>query len=322
MKKSSLHIISVLLFLSSLFSSAQNDDLKGYKIEGDDVVFIFDKRDYKKATKDEHGDVIDFKNLNIDNVSVSGEFNNWSRHKWKMTKIDDNRYELRKRLIDFTDEFSWEFKFVINNSFWAEPTRNTVNKADAKDPYGSPLHVYNLKLYTAYPKENGNASFKLKGFENAKKIILTGTFNRWNEQIFVMNKVSDGWELTLQLNPGEYEYKFIVDGKWMEDPNNPSKKANEYDGYNSVLNIKVPHTFILKGYENASKVILSGDFNDWSENNYQMKKTSEGWSFTCLLSGGKHHYKFIVDGNWILDPNNTVKEYDNDGNINSVCMIR
>ena len=307
--------------MSSL-SFSQNDEIKGYRIDGNDVVFTFDKNDYEKATKDNFGDVIDFDDLDIKNVVVSGEFNNWSKNKWQMTKISDNKYELRKHLSDFTDDFSWEFKFVINNTYWAEPSKDIKNKVDAKDRNGSQLHVYNLRMFTAKPDENGNSCFKLNGFKNAKKVVLSGTFNRWDENVFRMNKTPDGWELTLQLKPGDYEYKFIVDGNWMEDPNNPAKKTNEYNGYNSLISIKVPFTFLLKGYENAKEILLAGDFTDWADNAIKMKKTTTGWTCTTLLSGGKHHYKFIVDGNWMLDPNNSVQEYDGKGNVNSVCMVR
>ena len=53
-----------------------------------------------------------------------------------------------------------------------------------------------------------------------------------------------------------------------------------------------------------------------------MTKTANSWTFTTKLSGGKHHYKFIVDGNWYLDPNNSVREYDGNGNINSIKMTK
>ena len=81
-------------------------------------------------------------------------------------------------------------------------------------------------------------------------------------------------------------------------------------------------TFRLCDFENANTVILSGDFNDWSEEDYKMTKTDNCWTYTKRLSGGKHHYKFIVDGQWITDPHNSVKEYDGEGNINSVCMVK
>lgn len=53
-----------------------------------------------------------------------------------------------------------------------------------------------------------------------------------------------------------------------------------------------------------------------------MTKTKKGWIFKTKLSGGKYHYKFIVDGKWKLDPNNPIKEYDWDGHINSVKMVK
>ncbi len=314
----------IILFISFLPKglSAQTDTSTGYKIDGDDVVFTFDRRDYEKATNEFHGDKIDFDNLTIDNVVVAGEFNNWSRQHWKMTKIDNNRYELRKPLAEFTDTFSYEFKFLVNNAYWAEPSHRNKNAVDAKDPYGNPLHVYNLRMFTAFPDDSGNMTFKLKGHTNARKVILSGTFNRWDEQAFRMKKTDNGWELTLKLPPGYYEYKYIVDGHWMEDPHNPSKTINEFGGHNSVISMKVPVTFTLKGYTNAKKVILAGSFNDWSENDLQMSKTDTGWTFTTLLHGGKHHYKFIVDGNWMLDPKNSVQEFDGNGHINSVCMVK
>lgn len=40
-----------------------------------------------------------------------------------------------------------------------------------------------------------------------------------------------------------------------------------------------------------------------------MIKTDKGWEFKTQLSKGKYHYKFIVDGNWKLDPKNSIKEF-------------
>lgn len=47
----------------------------------------------------------------------------------------------------------------------------------------------------------------------ARKIILTGCFNDWNPEALPMTKASDGqWSVDLNLPPGRYEYKFVVDG--------------------------------------------------------------------------------------------------------------
>ncbi|MEW7290038.1 glycogen-binding domain-containing protein [Aquimarina sp. 2304DJ70-9] len=312
--------IFVLAFASS-HSFAQTEPFKGYRIEGDELIFTFDKRDYKIATADKFRNVFDFEDLDIKRVVVAGEFNNWSKNNWNMTKIDENRYELRKKLSDFTDEFSWEFKFVINNAYWAEPAKEYSNAVRAFKN-GHALPAYNLKMYMAYPDKEGNITFTLNGHTKARKVVLSGSFNKWNENLFRMTKAEDCWTITLKIKPGEYEYKFIVDGDWIEDPDNPLKKRNEFNEYNSFIDIKAPKEFILNGNLEAQEVILTGSFNNWSENECKMTKTKSGWVDTLMLSGGKYHYKYIVDNKWILDPDNTVKEYDGKGNVNSVCIVK
>lgn len=317
------HIIFILVLCFATNVGAQKKT-QGYRMEGDEVVFTFDKRDYKEVT---HGDLQYRKSINdqhliIEQIAVAGEFNDWAEEKWIMTQIDENRYELRKKISDFTDEFSWEFKFVINGQYWAEPEKDVINVSKAKNKYGLNLHVLNLKMYTAYASEDGNASFFLKGYQDATKVILSGSFNKWDEEMFTMKKTNNGWYLTLQLKPNLYEYRFIVDGNWMEDPGNPDKTRNEFKEYNSLINVKAYYTFKLRGYKDAKEVLLTGSFNDWSEDGFKMRKTDYGWKLSVLLAGGKHQYKFIVDNKWILDPSNPIKEYDYYGNINSVCMVR
>ncbi|MBC3758874.1 hypothetical protein H7U19_10695 [Hyunsoonleella sp. SJ7] len=321
MNRLSAYFLLALSFINFNIQ-AQTKDFKGYKIENDTVIFRFDVRDYSKFTKEHTGQTMEFADFDIEKVAVSGDFNLWSRDHWQMQKISDSVYELKKSIHDFNDEFSWEFKYVINNAYWAEPSKYDPNSSKALKNGKRLRGVYNLKMYTAYPDEDGNATFKLKGYKDAKKVIVAGSFNKWNEHLFKMNKTDDGWELTLQMKPDRYQYRFIVDGHWMEDPHNPNKTRNEFHEYNSVLDIKAYTTFKLKGYTNAEKVILAGSFNGWNEHQLEMERKEYGWKYTLPLSGGKHHYKFIVDGNWIVDPDNPVKEYDGNGHVNSVRMVK
>jgi hypothetical protein len=43
------------------------------------------------------------------------------------------------------------------------------------------------------------------------------------------------WTATVQLATGRYEYKLIVDGKWIPDPENPTQVGDGYGGTNSVV---------------------------------------------------------------------------------------
>ena len=45
------------------------------------------------------------------------------------------------------------------------------------------------------------------------------------------------WAKVINLSPGEYQYKFIVDDQWVEDRSNPNVITNPYGGRNSILSI-------------------------------------------------------------------------------------
>ena len=55
-----------------------------YRIEGDEVVFTFDIRNYGKELISKGADKVDFSDLKIYDVAITGGFNNWSKEGWKM----------------------------------------------------------------------------------------------------------------------------------------------------------------------------------------------------------------------------------------------
>src|SRR5690606_20199847 len=129
------------------------------------------------------------------------------------------------------------------------------------------------------------------------------------------------WEIRADLPPGRYEYKYIVDGTWMHDPANKEYVMNEHGTLNSVIRITIPVTFTLRGYPEARTMILAGSFNDWNERDLKLTRANQAWTVTIPLHGGKHTYKYIVDGQWITDPGNPVLEDDGYGNLNSVKFV-
>jgi hypothetical protein len=52
-----------------------------------------------------------------------------------------------------------------------------------------------------------------------------------------------------------------------------------------------------------------------------MARDSEGWYMDVHLKPGKHRYKFVVDGEWILDPDNPLWEQNEVGTGNSVVWV-
>ncbi len=54
--------------------------------------------------------------------------------------------------------------------------------------------------------------------EGAKAVFLAGSFNGWNPQSTPMiNKSSGEWIADLELTPGAYEYRLVIDGQWSNE---------------------------------------------------------------------------------------------------------
>jgi 1,4-alpha-glucan branching enzyme len=75
---------------------------------------------------------------------------------------------------------------------------------------------------------------------DAKEVILMGDFNNWNPKKHLMKQDRNGvWNKAVILPPGSYEYKFLVDGQWEEDPQNDQTRLNCFGSYNNVFNLTV-----------------------------------------------------------------------------------
>lgn len=73
---------------------------------------------------------------------------------------------------------------------------------------------------------------------DAKEVILMGDFNKWNSKKHSMQKDENGmWSKAVLIPPGNYEYKFLVDGKWKEDPQNDRICQNRFGTYNNVFSL-------------------------------------------------------------------------------------
>lgn len=73
----------------------------------------------------------------------------------------------------------------------------------------------------------------------------------------------------------------------------------------------------------ATSVALSGDFNNWDSKGLALKKKRDGsWSIELSLKPGRYEYKFIVDGEWKLDPENKLRSPNPFGTENSVKEVR
>jgi len=88
--------------------------------------------------------------------------------------------------------------------------------------------------------KNRGVMFSLEATE-AKNVVLMGNFNDWSLKKHPMKRDENGiWNKRVMLSPGKYEYKFLVDGQWREDPRNDRLCPNCFGTQNSVLDLTIP----------------------------------------------------------------------------------
>jgi len=73
---------------------------------------------------------------------------------------------------------------------------------------------------------------------DAQVVSLMGDFNQWNEKTHPMKKGDDGgWKKFIMVPPDRYEYRFLVDGQWWNDPANDQICSNCFGTVNNILEV-------------------------------------------------------------------------------------
>jgi len=93
------------------------------------------------------------------------------------------------------------------------------------------------------PKKPARADKKAATFSldapYATQVFVAGSFNDWSPVATPLMRNDAGiWTGTVNLDPGEYEYRFVVDNKWSEDPANTTRRCNEFGTKNCILAVE------------------------------------------------------------------------------------
>lgn len=79
-------------------------------------------------------------------------------------------------------------------------------------------------------------AIKSFGFRHpeARQVSLAGSFGDWAQ--IPMAEVEPGhWVKELNLPPGRHEYRFLVDGRWEDDPSATEVVPNPYGSQNAIV---------------------------------------------------------------------------------------
>lgn len=72
----------------------------------------------------------------------------------------------------------------------------------------------------------------------------------------------------------------------------------------------------------AKEVYLAGEFNNWKlDENSRMEKTNGCWTKRLNLDNGKYRYRFVIDGSWVEDTRNPLKQVNTYGTMDSLIEV-
>ncbi len=305
-------------------------------------------------------------------VNLAGEFNGWSDSALPLQGPDAaGAFAVTIPLAPGR----YQYKFVVDGQ-WKQDPANPQGKDDgfggqnsllevpsgvaALDVGGAPSGAVPAPAGTPAPAAapaagSGQVRVEFRhAAPGAKRVNLAGEFNGWSDAALPMQGPDAGGDftVTIPLAPGRYQYKFVVDGQWKQDPTNPQSQDDGLGGQNSVVDVpagaathraggnaavgaapagpapsgagmravELRFTPVISG---VSNVFLAGSFNDWNDSKNRMTDPDgDGtYAITLLLPPGSFQYKFVVDGQWKQDPNNPAGAPDGFGGQNSVLKV-
>lgn len=91
-------------------------------------------------------------------------------------------------------------------------------------------------------KQAKKPSFKTVSFRtrvvDAREVTVTGDFTGWSKDKVRLTRDGKGeWTGVLELAPGEYQYRLLVDGEWRDDPLAQTRVPNQFGSTNCVLKV-------------------------------------------------------------------------------------
>lgn len=162
------------------------------------------------------------KQYNLDSTLVAEAFKGLpevvvNSVKWNIRQVGKGLIELSKASVGLADLGKLlEPVFMVNDP-WLRS-----GAVDSDD-----LAVYGINRFSkpeAFDYRDSVVTLLLPGYGYAKSVYIAGSFNNWSVNETPVSKTENGWTIKVKLGPGHYPYKYIVDGRWTQDPNNKNRE--------------------------------------------------------------------------------------------------
>jgi chromosome partitioning protein len=98
--------------------------------------------------------------------------------------------------------------------------------------------------------------------------------------------------------------------------------AQKLEDFYGVKQVDDEVVFVCR-FDEARKVLIAGDFNNWSPMSTPMHTNGKPglWTMKLPLQPGRYRYRLVVDGQWMTDPNNKYVETNQFGELNNIVEV-
>ena len=187
---------------------------------------------------------------NVEHKILVTNFDSRLRHSFKI--LDEIRNNFKKRLFstivhvnvklkeaqsEGVHIFSYD-KYCRGAKDYFSMSREIITQENA--PLAPDMQTFDKRMDAILKKELPRLTevvFSIHSPE-VKEAYVAGEFNNWQADENSRMECNEGtWRKSLNLTPGRYRYRFVVDGKWIEDGQNPNKELNPYGELDSYIEV-------------------------------------------------------------------------------------
>lgn len=190
--------------------------------------------------------------------TIAGNEINWNAEPWSINggEVSYSQASAHIEGKQITGSYNWEWSDGNHTCSGITKVNGTI-LAEGNSQQ-TEIRLLNPMLQ---PSEGSIAHTFSVQAANAKAVYLAGEMSDWQANMFKMKQEEPGnWSLTLYLQPGAWQYKFVVDGQWSYDRSNPQTTDDGYDGLNSIIVLGEELTELTANPNIAHGAVINSDF--------------------------------------------------------------
>ena len=201
--------------------------------------------------------------------------------------------------------------------------RGTIKNGAPAEAAPSPVEVPQLAVASALSNGNGHDHGNGHGFASLAELARSGSTPTAFSNRHIENRAFGEDESHDTTDPEHAPPRSAAQAAQPPAPipmfpKTTEQKLEEFYGVKQVGD----EVIFSAHFAEASKVMIAGDFNNWTPVSTPMLRSREGnWQMRLPLPQGRYRYRLVVDGKWITDPNNDAVETNQFGELNNIVEV-